>query len=338
MSALPRTPLFPGGPDVARISLGTMMFGDRTEAPEAERILSTYLAQGGNLIDTADSYAGGGSETMLGSLLQGRRDDVILATKLGNPVAGIAGSGGLSARWVTAAVEGSLRRLRTDRIDLYWLHLDDVKTPLEETLAAIACLIAQGKVLNWGFSNFRAWKIAEMVRVADQIGCPRPVAAQPYYHMLNRTAEAEFIPACAHFGIGVIPYSPLARGVLTGKYAEAIPEGSRADRADRRLLEVEFRPPTLHAAKMALAHADGRGRELSHLAVQWVLANAAVVSVLAGPRTLQQMEGYLAAMDCAFDAQDEAILRALCGAGQTPGEGQADPRYPYTGRPLRKLA
>lgn len=338
MTPLSRTQLFKGGPDVSRLSLGTMMFGDRTPATEAERILEAYLDGGGNLIDTADSYAAGRSEAMLGTILRQRRDDVVLATKLGNPVPGVSGSGGLSARWVMDAAEGSLRRLRTDRIDLYWLHLDDNTTPLDDTLGAIAKLIEQGKVLHWGFSNFRAWKIAEMVRVADMIGCPRPVAAQPYYHMLNRIAEADYIPACAHFGIGVIPYSPLARGVLTGKYAGSIPEDSRAARSDLRLMETEFRPPTLHAATQALDHARATGGDLSHLAVQWVLANAAVVSVLAGPRTLTQMEGYLAAMESAYGSQDEGVLSALCGSGQTPGEGQADPRYPYSGRPLRELA
>lgn len=336
MTALSRTRLFAGGPEIARLSLGTMMFGDRTAPAEAERIVAAYLAVGGNLIDTADSYAGGMSETILGGILKGRRQDVMLATKCGNPVAGMTGSGGLSARWITQALEGSLRRLQTDHIDLYWLHLDDNATPVDETLAAMSSLIAQGKVRAWGFSNFRAWKIAEMVRVADMTGCPRPVAAQPYYHMLNRTAEAEFIPACMHFGIGVIPYSPLARGVLTGKYAQGIPEGSRAARSDARLMEVEFRPPTLQAATLALAHARACGRDLSHLAMQWVLANSAVVSVLAGPRSLEHLEGYLAAMTCPFDENDEAALSALCAAGQTPGEGQADPRYPYFGRPLEK--
>lgn len=337
MKTLERTPLFADGPEISRLSLGTMMFADRTDEAEAARMLDMYLDHGGNLIDTADSYAGGGSERMLGSLLNHRRDEVLLATKVGNPVKGIAGSGGLSSRWLSAAAEESLRRLQTDRVDLYWLHQDDNKTPLAETIGAMAELIEQGKVRYWGFSNFRAWKIAEMIRVADLVGCPRPVAAQPYYHMLNRTAEAEYLPACAHFDVSVIPYSPLARGVLTGKYADTVPEGSRAALSDKRLMETEFRLPVLQAARSALAHATATARDLPGLALQWVLANSTVSSVLAGPRTLSQMKSYLAAMECPYSQQDETVLSALCAAGQTPGEGYADPRYPYQGRPLRKL-
>lgn len=338
MTELPRIPLFRGGPDLARLCLGTMMFANRTNEPEVARILDTYLAAGGNFVDTADTYANGGSEAMLSDLLGRRRDDLFLATKVGNPVRGVAESGGLSARWIAEAAEASLRRLQTDRIDLYWLHLDDEVTPLDETLQALARLIADGKILHWGFSNFRAWKIAEMVRIADAIGCPRPVAAQPCYHMLNRLAEMEFIPACSHFDIGVVAYSPLARGVLTGKYRTGTPEGSRAALGDRRMMETEFRPATLKAAAAAADHAEATGRDPAALAVQWVLANAAVVSALAGPRTVAQMQSYLSAISCPFTENDEAVLSALCASGQTPGEGHADPRYPYRGRVPRGFA
>jgi aryl-alcohol dehydrogenase-like predicted oxidoreductase len=221
-------------------------------------------------------------------------------------------------------------------IDLYYLHLDDNVTPLEESIGALGELIAAGKVRHWGFSNFRAWKIAEMVRVADNLGVARPVAAQPYYHMLNRVVEMEYLSACMHFGIGAVAYSPLARGVLTGKYrGGAVPEGSRAARKDTRMMETEFREETIAAANRAADHATGTGRDPVGLAIQWVLANEAVASVLMGPRTLAQLETYLDAVTTDYTAEDETLLSALCASGQTPVAGHADPRYPYRGRVTR---
>lgn len=334
MTALPRRPLFAGGPEVARLCLGTMMFGDVTDAAEADRVLGAYLEAGGNFIDTADVYAAGASEAMLGALLGPRREGVVLATKAGYPMRGIPGSGGLSPRWLAAAAEGSLRRLATDRIDLFWLHADDETTPLEEVVGALDRLVAAGKVRHWGVSNFRAWKIAELVRLADAAGAPRPVAAQPLYHLLNRTAETELLPACAHFGIGVVSYSPLARGVLTGKYRAGTPPGSRAGRGDRRILETEFQPGTLAAAARAAAYAEATGRSPAALALSWVLANPLVAGVVAGPRDAAQMADYIAALGCPWGPGDEAALSALCAPGQTAAPGHTDPRYPVWGRPV----
>jgi len=329
---LPRKPLFDGGPEVSRLCLGTMMFGDQSDEAESGRILDGFLAAGGNFVDTADAYVGGESERILGRLLEGRREEVILATKLGNPVTGVDGSGGISAAWIARAAEDSLDRMRTDVIDLYYLHRDDDVTPIGESVAAMGALIAAGKVRHWGFSNFRSWKIAEMVRVADTLGVPRPVVAQPYYHMLNRVAETDLLPACAHFGIGVVPYSPLARGVLTGKYRDGSPEGSRAARGDARMLETEFHPETVAAANLSADHAAATGRDPAALAVQWVLANKAVSSVLIGPKSVEQLQGYLAAMPVAFTEADERALSAICASGHTPAPGYSDPRYPLRGR------
>ncbi len=333
MPTLPRKPLFDGGPEVSRLCLGTMMFGDQTDADEAGRILDAFLEAGGDFVDTADQYADGRSERILGQLLRDRGMPCLLATKLGNKVPSVEGSGGLSAAWVRRAAEASLDRLGVDAIDLYYLHLDDDETPLDETIGALGELISAGRVMHWAFSNFRAWKIAEMVRVADQLGVPRPVVAQPYYHMLNRMAEIDYLPACRHFGIGVVPYSPLARGVLTGKYhGGSMPEGSRASRADPRLMETEFRPETIAAAGHAVDYARASDRDPAALAIQWVLANEIVSSVLIGPRTLEQTRGYLAAASVAYDAADETALSALCASGHTPAVGYSDPRYPYRGR------
>ena len=338
MTHLARRALWRGGPQVSQLCLGTMMFADRTDADEAARMLDAYIGAGGNFIDTADTYSAGGSERMLAGLLRDRRDAVVLATKLGNPVGGVAGSGGLSAAWVKAAISGSLDRLRTDRIDLMYLHADDNVTSLEETIGALGEALAAGLIGAWGFSNFRAWKIAEMVRVADHLGVDRPRVCQPYYHMLNRLAEIDTLPACAHFGIGVVPYSVLARGVLTGKYRDGVPEGSRADRKDKRMMETEFRPETLAAAARAAAHADARGITPQGFALNWVLANPIVSAALIGPRSLEQLEGYLAASSERFGPEDEAAAIDINAAGCAPAPLYADPRYPYRGRPVPETA
>lgn len=331
---LPAVKLGPDGPIVSRLSLGTMMFGDQADEAAAAAILDTYLQAGGNFIDTADSYAGTRSETLLGKLL-GERAPVLLATKCGNAVAGVEASGGLSARWILRAAEMSLERLRREKIDLFYLHHDDNVTPLDEMVSAIGELLSRGMIDAWGISNFRPWKIVELVRQADLQDIARPVASQPYYHLLNRTAEADYLPACRHFGIGVIPYSPLARGVLTGKYRSGTPEGSRAGRGDRRMMETEFHPATLELAAKAAAYADAKGVAPAHLALQWVLANDAVTSVLIGPRTVDQLNAYLEAMNTPYDGQDEDFLSALCTPGTTPVPNYWDPRAPLQGRQVR---
>lgn len=334
MTTIPKAPLWRGGPARAQLCLGTMMFGDQTGETEAGRILDAYLQAGGDFIDTADVYAQGDSERILGRLLGDRRGQVFLATKVGNTMKAEPRSGTLSPGWILDAAEASAERLRTGTIDLYYLHRDDETTPLEEVIGALGELIARGRIRHWGFSNFRAWKIAEMMRLADALGVARPVMAQPYYHMLNRTAETDLLPACRHFGVGVVPYSPLGRGVLTGKYrGGAVPKGSRAARADARIMETEFLPETVAAANRAADHAEATGRDPAGLAIQWVLANSAVSSVLIGPKTLAQLKGYLAATDVAYRAEDERTLSVLCASGQTPTPGHSDPRYPPRGRP-----
>ena len=335
MTDLDKLPLFAGGPNVARLCLGTMMFGDQTDEAESAEILERYLAAGGNFIDTADTYAGGKSEQILGRLLRGRSVDCLVATKVGNPIAGIAGSGGLARAWIIRAAEMSLERLQCDAIDLYYLHLEDEHTPLEETVTVLGELLSQGKIRQWGFSNFRPWKIAELVRLADKMNIARPVAAQPYYHLLNRRIETDYLPACHYFGIGAVPYSPLARGVLTGKYRGGTPQGSRADRSDLRITETELFPETIALANLAVDYALASDRSPISLAIKWVLANAAVPSVLIGPKSIIQLDAYLAAAGTPYAGADESYLSDLCASGHTPVPGHSDPRYPYRGRMLR---
>jgi len=332
--SLAKTRLGERGPDVSRLCLGTMMFGDQTDEGEAKEMVARYGEAGGNFLDTADAYAAGASEEIVGRAIAGDRDRWIVATKVGNPVKGVDGSGGLKAGWIKQAVEDSLNRLGLDRIDVYYNHLDDEETPLEETIGALGEMIAAGKIGGWGFSNYRAWKIADMVRVADNLGVPRPIAAQPYYHALYRLIEIDYLPACAHFGIGVVSYSPLARGVLTGKYNDGVPAGSRADRKDTRMMETEFRPEAIEAARRIGSHLEPSARSMSGFALSWVLANKLVTGVIIGPKSMQQLEDYLALAGTAYTEEDEAFVNGLVPSGGAAGTAYSDPRYPYRGREI----
>jgi aryl-alcohol dehydrogenase-like predicted oxidoreductase len=322
---------------VSPICLGTMMFGDRTDATEAGRIVASAREAGVNFIDTADVYAKGESERVTGKLIAPDRDRWVLATKVANPMGDDPNCRGTGRKWIMAAIDGSLERLGTDYIDIYYLHRDIEDTPLEETVAAIGDLIRAGKVRYLGISNFRGWRIAEIANVCLALGVPLPVASQPYYNAMNRQPENDILPACAHHGIGVVPYSPLARGVLTGKYqpGAAPAADSRVGRKDKRIMETEFREESLAIAQKVKAHAEKKGMSSGHLAVNWVLANPIVTSVIAGPRTLEQWQDYLAALGKKFEADDEAFFDSLVSPGHPSTPGYNDPAYPLRGRPVK---
>ena len=327
--ALGKSPL-----QVSRLCLGTMMFADQTDLAEAGRITAAAHAQGVNFIDTADVYSAGRSESMVGELLKGQRHDWVLATKLGNKMSERPNESRYSRAWVKRACEASLQRLATDHIDIYYLHRDFSGMDLEEPLRAIDALLREGKIRYWGVSNFRGWRISEMVHIARGLGMPAPVVCQPYYNLLNRQPEVEVLPVCAHHGIGVVPYSPIARGVLAGKYVpgSAPAEGSRAARGDKRMLETEFRDESLRAAQTLAAHCATKGVTLAHFATAWVLAHRAVSAVIAGPRTLAQWQDYLGALETPLDADDEAAVNALVAPGHPSTPGYNDPAYPLDPR------
>ena len=319
---------------VSTLCLGTMMFGDQTELAEAERITAHAHAQGVNFIDTADVYSAGESELMVGRLIQPQRHDWVLATKLGNAMSKRVNQGHYSRTWMLREVDDSLRRLQTEHIDILYLHRDFPGMDLEEPLRTLGDLVQSGKIRYWGVSNFRGWRIAELVHVAARLGVPGPVVCQPYYNLLNRMPEVEILPACAHHGIGVVPYSPIARGVLTGKYPPGTPPeaGSRAGRGDKRIIETEFREESLLIAQRLLQHVADKGVSLAQFATAWVLANRAVSSVIAGPRTLAQWQDYAPALDYAVTAADEALVDALVAPGHPSTPGYNDPAYPLIGR------
>ncbi len=315
---------------VSALCLGTMMFGDQTGEHEARAIVADAHSHGVNYIDTADVYTLGASEVMLGGLLKGQRNQWVLATKLGNAMSKRVNESHFSRSWMIREVDDSLTRLQTDWVDILYLHRDNNGMDLEEPLRAIDAMLRAGKIRYWGVSNFRGWRIAEVMRVAGQLGMPGPTVCQPYYNLLNRMPEVEILPACEHYGIGVTPYSPVARGVLTGKYAPGRPpeEGTRAARGDKRIAETEFREESLQIAQQLKTHAEAKGVSLAQFATAWVLAHRAVSSVIAGPRTLQQWQDYLPALDYKVDADDEALIDSLVSPGHPSTPGYNDPAYP----------
>jgi aryl-alcohol dehydrogenase-like predicted oxidoreductase len=325
---------------VSPLSLGTMMFGQQTPDDEAFRIIDKAREQGINFIDTADVYGDGASEIVTGKGIKAHRDHWVLATKFVNSHKKGPNLGGHSRKWVIETVENSLRRLGTDYIDLIYFHRAVFDAPLEEPVRAIADLIRAGKLRYFGVSNFRGWRIAEVAHLADELGIDRPIASQPLYNIVNRTAEAEQLPAAHYYGLGVVSYSPLARGVLTGKYVpgEAPAADTRAGRGDKRILETEWRPESIEIAQKIAAHAAKKGIAAADFALAWVLNNQLVTAAITGPRTEAHWDGYVKALDVKIDAEDEALVDSLVTEGHASTPGFNDPSHPVEGRVARGLA
>jgi aryl-alcohol dehydrogenase-like predicted oxidoreductase len=336
MTTIPVKRLGKSGLVVSRLALGTMNFGAATDEAEASRIIASAVEHGVNHIDTADTYAGGRSEEITGRAIAVDRHRWVLATKLANPNAPGPNGRGLSRKWIMQEVQTSLKRLGTDFIDILYLHKEDAGTPLEETVRAIADLQRSGIIRYFGVSNFKAWRIARICAICDDMGIDRPVVDQPLYHALNRSIEVEVLPACAALGIGVFVYSPMARGVLAAKYeiGKAPPAGSRAAEQAQRMAETVYTPATLAIAAEIGAHARRRGYDPAAFAVAWTLANQAVTGAIAGPKTLAQWESYLAAFDVEWTAEDEAVVDRLVAPGSTAIAQFIDPSFPVEGRLL----
>jgi len=327
------------GVKVSPISLGTMMFGGPTDEVTAARIVDDARERGVNFIDTADGYNNGKSEEVVGRLIAGDRDKWVVATKFANPRSTSPNDRGHSRRYITQAVEASLKRLGTDYIDLYYAHREDYDTAPEESVRTFGDLIRQGKIRYWGLSNHRAWRIAEYSRVADIQGVPRPAASQPCYNLANRQPEVEHLTACAYFGVGVVSFSPLARGVLTGKYDPDAPPpaDTRAGRNDKRLHQTEWRPETLTLAQEIKRHAEARGITAGQFALAWVLNNQLITASITGPRTEAHWADYVRALDYRFTAEDEALVDRLVVTGHASTHGFNDPSHPFYGRLPRTL-
>lgn len=301
--SLPLRTLGHSGIEVSAVAFGAMMFGrwGNTDVDECHRMVDRALDGGITLFDTADMYDEGASETILGEALRGRRDRVVLATKVGNPMGGDLARSGLSARWIRQACDDSLRRLQTDHIDLYQMHHVDRTAPWDEVWQAMETLVQQGKVIYVGSSNFAGWDIATAQCNASARHFMGLVSEQSLYNLNARMIELEVIPACRQYGLGLIPWSPLGGGLLGGALQKA--------NAGRRSSEQAQKTIAQHRAKLEAY--EGLCRELGEqpadVALAWLLHNPVVTAPIIGPRTLEQLTGSLRAVE--IQLSDETLAR-----------------------------
>ncbi|MGH3122552.1 MAG: aldo/keto reductase [Streptosporangiaceae bacterium] len=294
------------GVKVSPLCLGAMMFGawGNTDHDESIRIIHRALDAGISFIDTADVYSAGESEEIVGKALAGRREHIVLATKAHGTMGADPNQQGNSRRWLIRECENSLRRLGTDYIDLYQIHRPEPETDVDETLGALSDLIRAGKILYAGSSTFPAAQIVQAQWTAERRGRERFVCEQPPYSILVRGVEAEVLPACQQYGMGVIPWSPLAGGWLTGRYRKGIeaPVSRRAERLPQRYdLKLPGNQAKLEAADQLAKLADQAGISLIHLALAFTLSHPAVTAPIIGPRTMEQLESQLGAADVVLD-------------------------------------
>ena len=321
---------------VSPLALGTMTFGVARwgmERPEAEAVFDAYVEAGGNIVDTADVYASGRSEAMLGEIIadRGMRDSLVVATKSGFAAGKGVHAGGNGARHIHAALEGSLRRLRTDFIDLYWVHVWDSVTPPEELLETMSGLVRAGKIRYWGMSNAPAWYVATLTALASRHSLPGPIALQYFYSLVSREVEAEHLPFARHAGLGMMPWSPLAYGLLTGKYDRTTVEagaprtgglpsdaGTGEARAedDKRLDGANPFGDTLFTDRnwriVDVLHqvAKEMGETPARVALAWVLSRPGVDTALMGVSRASQVHDNIAATDLQIPAEQIGALDA----------------------------
>jgi 1-deoxyxylulose-5-phosphate synthase len=300
------------------VALGTMMFGrwGNPDEGECRRMVDIALDRGVTLFDTADIYDFGTSEEYLGRALAGRRDGVAIATKVGNAMSDDPSERGLSRRWIHRSCESSLRRLGVDHIDLYQMHRPDPDTPVEETLAALTDLVRSGKVRYVGCSTHPAWQVMEALMVSELKGYVRYVSEQPPYNLLDRRIENELVPLCLRHGLAIIPWAPMAQGVLAGRYddAAAPPADSRAARRGG-IYGQRVTPAGVEVGRRFASLARDAGIPADQLALLWVREQPGVTAPIYGPRTLAQLESILPMLELSLS--DE--LRAACDELVPPG-------------------
>jgi aryl-alcohol dehydrogenase-like predicted oxidoreductase len=306
------------GLEIAPLVLGTLNFGSATGRREAFQIVDAALEAGINLFDCADVYSGGESERILGAALarEGKREQVLVTSKAGLPSGPNLNDRGSSRYHITRSCEQSLKRLQTDRIDIYFLHRTDYRVPQEETLAALDQLVRQGKILYAACSTHPPWRTVEALMLAERHGWPKFVCEQAPYNLLDRRAEIEIVPMCRAFDLGLLCWSPLAQGQLAGRYSEAgnFPAGSRA--AMKAVYGERVTAEGIRAAREAAEHFAGREFSPAQLAVAWLLKQPGVTGVLLGPRTRAQFTELLGAAEVSLSEEDLAFCDALVPPGR----------------------
>ena len=275
------------GLEVSEIGLGTNNFGPRLDFESSDRVISQCIDSGINLIDTSNSYGATVSEEYIGRSLTGRRDSVVLATKVSSRMSEGPNQAGNSRIHIMDQIEGSLSRLQTDYIDLYQIHWWDDDTPIEETLRVLDDLVRDGKIRYFGCSNFSSWQVCEAVWTSRSVGISSFVSVQPHYSMMERSIESELLPFCQKYNVGVLPYYPLANGFLTGKYrrGEDIPEGTRLGVNDRGMFTEE----NFDLIDKLDSFSSKRGKTVLDLAFAWLLARGEISSVIAGATSAEQV-------------------------------------------------
>jgi aryl-alcohol dehydrogenase-like predicted oxidoreductase len=282
---------------VSRVCFGTMTFGGQTDEAAASRIVDRCLAAGINFFDTANVYNRGVSEAILGRILKGRRQQIVLASKVRGRMGDAADESGLSRAAMLRAVDETLRRLGTDCIDIYYLHQPDYAVPIEETFATMQELVRAGKVRYPATSNYAAWQVVQMLWLAEKCNYQPAYLAQPMYNLLARGIEQEFLPMCRQFGISTIVYNPLAGGLLTGKHKRETPEpGTRFDN-NQMYLDRYWHPAYFDAVEELHALAECAGRSLVSLSLNWLLHHTAADCVILGASRLEQLDENLKALD-----------------------------------------
>jgi aryl-alcohol dehydrogenase-like predicted oxidoreductase len=303
---------------VAPLALGTDNILNPTPEDESSRMIIRALDAGINLIDTSNSYGAGEAERVIGRVLaeSGRRDEAVIATKVHYPTGPGPNDRGNSRLHIVRACEQSLRRLQTDRIDLYQLHRPDFDVPAEETLGALTDLVRQGKVCYIGSSTAPAWKVLEALLMAELKGLASFVTEQPPYNLLDRRVENELVPMALKYGLGLLPWSPLAMGVLAGRYADdnIRPEGSRASLRGG-IYAARVSQKAVEAGNRFVRLARDAGLDPARLAVAWVMHQPAVVAPLIGPKSVEQLEHLLPVMDLAVSADILATCDEICAPG-----------------------
>jgi aryl-alcohol dehydrogenase-like predicted oxidoreductase len=299
------------GVRVSRLAFGTMSFGSDADESTSAALFSRCRDAGINFFDCADVYAKGRSEEILGKLIASCRDEVVISSKAYFPTSADENARGSSRYHLVRAVERSLRRLNTDRLDLFFLHRFDERTALDETLRAVENLVTQGKVLYPAVSNFSAWQTAKALGVAERRGFQPIVAMQPMYNLLKRQAEAEILPLARSEKLAVFSYSPLAGGILTGKYGlDRRPESGRL--VDNKMYQTRYGAPSNYEIAERFSEiATELGHQPATLAIAWVAANPDITAPLLGARSLEQLDPCLAAADLVLDAQQVARIGAL---------------------------
>jgi len=322
------------GVKVSPVCLGTMMFGGQTDAAESTRIMHKALDQAINFFDTANVYNAGQSEVVVGQAIADRREKVVLATKGRAPMGDGPNQCGVSRLHLMRELEASLKRLKTETVDIYYVHTPDYVTPIEETLRALDDMVHSGKVHYIACSNFRTWRLMEALWTSDKLNLHRFACIQPLYNIVNRDIEVELLPMCKEYGVGVVSYSPLARGILSGKYkaGEAFPPGSRAARNDKRMAQAELRDASFAIAEEIRRHCEKKKVPMSQFTLAWCLANPIITSVIIGPRTMEQFDDNVGCLKVKIDEADEAFINSLVPPGEHSGKGFQDTQYPITGR------